>query len=195
MIISNELPALADASGALASRLIIAPLQKSFLGRENVHLHDDLIKELPGILNWSIEGWKRLRERNRFVQPESGQALVQQMEDLASPVRNFLRECCEQGTGKQVKVADLFDSWRLWCSRAGRRHVGDVQSFGRDLRAAAPAIGHPKQRRDGEAGSSGDNRTRVYEGVALIDAARRALEKHRKEEQEKRDREAQPLPK
>jgi putative DNA primase/helicase len=77
VILSNELPRLGDASGALAGRLILLRLKRSWFGMEDHHLFDRLRGELPGILLWAIEGWKRLRARGRFVQPDSGQELVE----------------------------------------------------------------------------------------------------------------------
>ena len=46
-IFSNELPKLSDASGALASRFILFVLTKSFYGRENPRLTDELLTEAP----------------------------------------------------------------------------------------------------------------------------------------------------
>jgi len=63
VILTNELPRLTDASGALASRFIVLTLAQSFYGREDHTLAGRLLPELPGILNWSIEGWERLQAR------------------------------------------------------------------------------------------------------------------------------------
>jgi putative DNA primase/helicase len=61
VIATNELPRLSDASGALASRMIILNTPESFYGRENHDLTDDLMEELPGIFNWALDGLDRLR--------------------------------------------------------------------------------------------------------------------------------------
>jgi putative DNA primase/helicase len=84
LILTNELLHLADASGALVSRLIVLILTESFLGREDQGLTDRLLRELPGILNWSIDGWRRLNARGHFVRPPSALEAVQQLGDLAS---------------------------------------------------------------------------------------------------------------
>jgi putative DNA primase/helicase len=49
LILTNELPRLADASGALASRFIVLVLTESFYGREDSGLTNKLLAELPGI--------------------------------------------------------------------------------------------------------------------------------------------------
>src|SRR5690606_6087501 len=85
VFLTNELPRLVDASAALAGRFLVLPLANSFYGREDTTLADQLIEELPGILLWALDGWRRLRERGHFVQPASGEEAIQQLEDLASP--------------------------------------------------------------------------------------------------------------
>jgi putative DNA primase/helicase len=60
VVLTNELPRLADASGAIASLFIVLALTASFYGREDHGLTDRLSTELPGILNWAIAGWGRL---------------------------------------------------------------------------------------------------------------------------------------
>jgi putative DNA primase/helicase len=160
MIFSNELPRLGDSSGALASRFIVLRLTKSFLGHEDHDLGAKLQTELPGVLLWAIAGWQRLRERGRFVQPESGRELTDGMEDLCSPVGAFVRECCLVDPLCRVGVDDLFSAWRGWCDRNGRREAGTIQTFGRDLMAVVATLRRIRTR-------EGEERGRAYEGIGL----------------------------
>jgi putative DNA primase/helicase len=160
MIITNELPRLGDASGALTGRMILLRLSRSWYGRENIGLTDRLLAELPGILLWAIAGWQRLRARGHFVQPAAGKGMISELGDLASPVGAFVRDCCDTGPGCQVERAILFDRWKTWCQEQGRDHPGDAATFGRNLRAAVPALGDSYPRT--EAG-----RVYVYEGICL----------------------------
>jgi P4 family phage/plasmid primase-like protien len=104
IIITNELPSFSDGSGALASRFIALVLTKSFFGKEDPALTDKLATELPSILNWSIEGYRRLRRRGHFVQPQSSQEAIDEIEMLAAPVKAFIRELCETGPSKSVPI-------------------------------------------------------------------------------------------
>jgi putative DNA primase/helicase len=160
MIISNELPRLAESSGALAHRMIVLRLTRTFLGKEDTTLTDKLKADLPGILLWAIAGWKRLNDRGHFVQPEAGRELAGEMKDLSSPIGLFLRECCVVGPQYQSAVVDLFTAWGEWCRANGRDHTGTQQTFGRDLRAVVPDI-KVAQRRDG------NTVIRVYEGISV----------------------------
>lgn len=157
MFLTNELPRLNDASTALAGRFLVLRLSNTFYGHEDVTLTDQLLAELPGILQWAIEGWKRLRARGRFVQPKSGEDAIRDMEDLASPVGAFIRDRCIVGVGHRAWVDDLYTAWKAWCEQDGRNAVSTKQAFGRDLMAAAPGVARRR----------GTGMVAFYEGISL----------------------------
>jgi putative DNA primase/helicase len=159
VVISNELPRLADSSGSLASRFIVLLLTESFYGREDQQLTAKLLTELPGILNWAITGWHRLQKFGCFKQPDSANDAVQQLEDLGSPIAAFVREKCEKGPF-EISVDRLFRAWCEWCSDQGRDRPGTKQTFGRDLRAACPGLKVTQPRH-------GDERERAYQGIRI----------------------------
>lgn len=162
MILSNELPDFADASGAIARRFIVLTLRHSFLGRENPRLTRELLEELPGILNWSLDGLARLEQQGAFTEPESSVHAVQTMVDSVSPESAFIRECCTDRPDATVPVDDLFRAWQMWCYKQGRTHPGNKQTFGRNLHAALPHIRKTRPR-------AGDgSRQWVYEGLGLL---------------------------
>ena len=160
MILSNELPRLADASGALASRFVILTMTETFLGKEDPALTNKLLAELPGILNWSIEGWQRLMERGHFIQPKSSKEAIQELADLSSPMSAFVRDRCKLDSAAEIDCSRLYIEWRDWCEEQGRDKPGTKQTFGRDLWAAVPAL-RVTQPRDG------DTRLRMYQGITL----------------------------
>jgi putative DNA primase/helicase len=159
-ILSNEIPRLGDASGALAKRFVMLVLKRTFYGREDHGLEPRLSMELPGILNWALDGRDRLVQRGRFEQPASSTEVIQELEDLGSPISAFLRERCDIGEGYSVDADKLYNDWRSWCLINGRDHPGNAQSFGRDLRASLSEI-KVSQPRDGA------SRKRVYSGLRL----------------------------
>jgi putative DNA primase/helicase len=160
MILTNELPKLGDSSGALTGRMILLRLKESWFGREDTRLTDRLLVELPSILLWAIEGWRRLRERGYFVQPDAGREMLGELEDLSSPVGAFVRARCKVGPGCTVEKQMLFNAWKQWCEEQNRERPGDAATFGRNLRAVLPHLGesYPRQ---------GEGRVYVYEGIAL----------------------------
>jgi putative DNA primase/helicase len=166
VVISNELPDLGDASGAIATRFLVLTLAKSWLGQEDPSLTDQLLEELPGILLWSLKGLDRLSERGHFTEPATSRDAVIALADLASPVAAFVREACTRDPGQEVPVKELYEAWRIWSKDHGRDRPTTEQRFGRDLRAAVPGLKAVRP-------NPGEGpRPRHYAGIALSDAYR-----------------------
>jgi putative DNA primase/helicase len=159
VIVTNEVPAFSDTSGALASRFVILTLTKSFYGREDPGLTNRLLEERSGIFNWALEGLDRLRDRGGFEMPQTSREALRHLEDLTSPVSAFVREECRVGTGLQAEKDELWTRWQAWAGQEGMR-VGTKAVFFRDLRAAVP--GSKARRLRGE-----DGRKAVWEGLEL----------------------------
>jgi putative DNA primase/helicase len=155
LILTNELPRIADASGALASRFVVLQLRNSFYGKEDHELTDKLVTELPGILNWSLKGLDRLRERGHFQMPRSSTDAIRQLEDLASPSTAFLRDWCIIDPQQSVNVKVLYGAWKAWCEQQGQSARSAIV-FGRDLRACVAQLS-----------ISGVGAKRRYVGVGL----------------------------
>jgi putative DNA primase/helicase len=162
LLLSNELPRLSDSSGALASRFIVWTLKRTFFGREDFTLTRRLLKELPGIANWSVAGWRRLQDVGSIDSPASSRNAVDDLQDLGSPISAFIRDQCIVGPDHEVERQRLYEAWCSWCTAEGRQHAGTAESFGRDLRAALPELDTTQHRVDGHP-------TRFHRGVALGD--------------------------
>jgi len=161
LILTNELPRLSDASGALASRFILFMLKTSFIGQENPQLTAELLTEAPSIFNWALEGAERLVARGYFENPTSSAEAVRQMEDLSSPIGAFIRDRCVVDGAATVAVEVLWTAWKAWCAETNTR-VSTKALFGRDLRAAQPRLKLARPREDGD-------RVYHYEGIGLRD--------------------------
>jgi len=161
IVLGNEVPTFRDAASALPSRFVILRTMRSFYGAEDHGLEARLVTELPGILVWALQGLRRLRERGRFVQPKASADALRLMEDLASPIGSFLRDCCVVAPGEWTPVKTMYEAWRDWCKEHGRDQPGTEQMFGRDLAAAAPQVRVTRPRKDNP------ERIRRYEGLRL----------------------------
>jgi putative DNA primase/helicase len=166
LVLTNELPRIADASGALASRFVAMTMTRSFYGREDHGLKDRLLQELPAIFNWAVEGWRRLARRGRFVMPESSLAAIEEIQELSSPILAFLKECCTVEPGAEVECSELYKRWRHWCDEQGRREPGPINVFSRDLRAAVAGLDVYQPR------LATGGRSRFYRGVRIGTLAR-----------------------
>jgi putative DNA primase/helicase len=160
VIVTNELPRLADASGAFVGRFVALRQTLSWFGKEDRGLTSRLMAELPSILLWSITGWERLRRNGHFIQPTTSEPLIEQLEELSSPIRAFIQDRCAVGLNEEVPCDEMFAAWQLWCKARGE-YEGTSALLGRNLRAAEPSI-------DTRQGRDGKDRFRKFIGISLL---------------------------
>jgi putative DNA primase/helicase len=164
MFVSNHVPRFSDESGAISGRFIYLKLTNSFYGKEDLDLQNKLFQELPGIFNRAVIGLKSLLKQGHFKQPESARGVMESMENLASAVGLFVKECCNIGEGLFTSSDDLWDAWYNWGTAEGmtERAIGTREMFFEKLNA----LGIPDlvQSRPSDSGK----RVRGYLGLELI---------------------------
>jgi len=145
---SNELPALSDASAAIVSRCIVLNMPNSYYGRENIQLGEQIEAELPGVLLWAINGANDLRRKKdrRIDQPRSGKNLLNTFETIVSPVGQFVAERCEKNG--ESKVSELYQEFVEWLKENNLR-VMTKEIFSRQLTSACPSVKRYRKRLDG----------------------------------------------
>jgi putative DNA primase/helicase len=164
-LIGNNLPDFGSHATAVAARLAILPFECSFLGREdrdltNVRGTGKLQQELPGILNWALDGLARLRENGRFMDcPESDAAKIRMLQ-ASEPVRGFVEEKCELGDGVHIDKAMLYPRYRAYCKTVGV-HPMAANKFGERLHYLYPSIGATKR------SASDGSRPPIFDGIRL----------------------------
>ncbi|MDF3288495.1 DNA primase family protein [Streptomyces silvisoli] len=146
MILTNELPNFGDSSGVIARRFVVLNMTVSWLGKEDTGLTDKLAAEMPGILNWALDGLARLEHTGRITEPPSSREAVITMQDTASPTSAFVRERCTTGPTCSVPVDTLWAIWREWAEDNGVRAVGTKQVFGRNLQSVVPQLHRTRPR-------------------------------------------------
>lgn len=139
IIACNTLPAMIDASGALADRLILLKYDVTFLGREDKTLTDKLLIELSGILNWALDGLDDLYQQGRFTLPQGGSEVVEEFRELGSPMVLFVNDCLDEAPAAMIEKDALFVQYQQWCTRTGTKPQSRDWMF-RDLLAAFPDI-------------------------------------------------------
>ncbi|MCX4907062.1 phage/plasmid primase, P4 family [Streptomyces sp. NBC_00878] len=159
MILSNELPHFGDSSGVIANRFVLLSTRMSWLGKEDPTLTDRLTAEMPGILNWALDGLARLQRNGRITEPPSSREAITTIRDTASPTSAFIRERCTTGPTCSVPVDALWTVWREWAEDNGVR-AGTKQVFGRNLLSVVPQLALTRPR-------DGESRVRTYTGVTL----------------------------
>lgn len=162
LLVSNEALQLRDTSNALGARIILIVMRKSFLGKEDEALFTKLEKELPGILNWALDGLDRLMARGHLVQPKSCRPDLEQMSKLMSPVKGFIDDALVTGHGRSIEKELIWRAYCYWCDVEGINYSGSKAHFIKDLRSAGVQFTPSRPRRDGE-------RVHMLNGVDLTE--------------------------
>jgi putative DNA primase/helicase len=127
----NTLPELPDQANALMPRLNLVKFAESYEGHEDRSLKSKLCtpEESQGLLVWALDGLKRLRERGVFTEPESSIPLTRQFQALASPISEFVEDCCVMGPKVTTDKLQVYDVWRGWSYVNGLRPGTQTQLF------------------------------------------------------------------
>jgi phage/plasmid-associated DNA primase len=111
--LSNAIPVLNDAN--LASRFIYVAFPVSFRDREDVTIFDKLKVELPGIANRCLAAYRRLCERGRFIQPQSGLDLAKEISRGTYPFAAFMEDIMVLDRNGEVRPIVMLCRLHEWC--------------------------------------------------------------------------------
>ena len=111
----NYFPDFSELDFAVQRRLIVIPFDAVIAEKDiDPDLSEKLQKELPGIMNWAIEGLKRLSSNKwQFTKAESSENLLRTLVLESNPLRKFISECIEKdpaGT-QSVKLKVFHDAY------------------------------------------------------------------------------------
>jgi putative DNA primase/helicase len=120
MILSNAMPRLTDRAGALANRMIYIRFSVSFAGREDAGLSGRLQQELPGILNWAMDGLARLETQDRITVPLTHEDAVEVMREYSDPDGAFLLDACDEGEECRDPESEIYAAYDVWRRAKGR---------------------------------------------------------------------------
>lgn len=133
----NELPKINDTTPGLYRRFCIVPFDRSFEKAPDLNLETKLTAELPGILNWAIEGLKSLRADGQFNETDRNFELMRTFKADNSPVVEFLNNTYEAvPAGEENKysmaISDLYTQYRGYCLDHGYKPKA-MANFSREL--------------------------------------------------------------
>ena len=91
-----------------------------------------LLPELPGILNWALEGLKDYQRRKGLAPPKSVKEATAEYRKDMDLVGRWFEERCEQDMYAEEKSRVLYVSYQGWISEQGIRPIS-FNHFGRTL--------------------------------------------------------------
>lgn len=143
-IFTNNIPSFKDPSGAILRRFLMIHLRAQFLGdKKDPHLKDKLTKEMPGIINWAMDGLHRLEQQGNFTTPNTAETVHAVMSDMASPLKMWFDE--QDGLEITGNPADCVEerrareSYNYW-ARSQERSQYARENFVTQLQATFPMV-------------------------------------------------------
>lgn len=114
----NSKPKASAEDDAFWKRIRLLPFNRRFLGKkDDKHLKDKLMQELPGILNWAIRGCL-LWQSDGLKTPEICRVALQEYKDENDSLSQWLEECCVEDANTKIPASIAYDGYMNWCVRA-----------------------------------------------------------------------------
>lgn len=122
----NELPHTTDNTYGFFRRIMVIPFSVTIpKGKEDLRLHDKLKEELPGILNWILEGRQRLVKNGyRFTQSKIINDATYWYERNSNPAVTFMMDegysvnpSTPEDEPENITPTDLYERYTEYCKR------------------------------------------------------------------------------
>jgi putative DNA primase/helicase len=162
VLAGNQFPNFGEHAAALARRLLVVPFRVNFEDVADPDLSRKLIAELPGILNWALDGLDNLRDVGRFIEPAASIVAKREILNSGDPLRSFVTDECELAPDYQASKSDLFARYQQHCQVVGAKHPQARDKFLASLKTAYNGV-VPARRGDGV------DREHVMRGIRLRD--------------------------
>ncbi|WP_415341174.1 phage/plasmid primase, P4 family [Clostridium perfringens] len=131
----NELPRnYVDRTEGFYRRLIIVPFSRQIeKSKIDKALKYKFQREKEGILNWALEGLKRLYENNfEFSENELTDGVKKEYKRENNNVISFVEECCELDGLFSCSRIELYEAYKEFCVEAGLKALSQIK-FNKEL--------------------------------------------------------------
>jgi putative DNA primase/helicase len=117
-LMANHKPRAKDATHSFWRRLLVFPFGVQF-DRPNLALKEELAEELPGILNWCLEGY-RMWTQEKMRETPAMAAMKGRYREEEDELGRFIEDYCTLGEGLTAQSATLYGVYRdVWCREQG----------------------------------------------------------------------------
>lgn len=121
----NRFPHIDDETNAFYRRLLLIRMDRIFKEEEqDKNLKKNLLNELPGIFNWSMEGLYDLKKRGCFHIDEYMKKEIEHLQESNNPIRTWIKENVMVSYGAELVKAEAYEHYKQWCVKFGHRPFG-----------------------------------------------------------------------
>lgn len=135
ILAANALPKVEDYSDGYFRRLLIIPFERQIPSDDvDTELKEKLVVESAGILNWIIEGARRLRRQERFSDSYTINQFLDEYRRESDTVACYIDEKeWVVGTDDKISLSMAFEDFNQWIFRNGYAKMGN-RTFAKRLR-------------------------------------------------------------
>lgn len=117
---ANELPATETDDEAFYRRILLVPFPETIPKAErDKHLDDKLQDELPGVLNWAIEGLQRLMNNGGFTGDRSPGRTQDTWQKWSDSVSRFKDAAIDEDGDEEIPKSKLYAAYLEYCRQEG----------------------------------------------------------------------------
>lgn len=145
IVASNNFIVFPDHTDAIIRRMLFIKFTEKFLTdrdpqfkhehKADIFLTDKLKKELSGIFNWVLEGYRRLMQNKRFTHTAESDAIRQSYLETINPLFLFINSNDELFSRDTFYTPDLYDNYKYWAMDNGFGLMNS-RTFSRKFNAA-----------------------------------------------------------
>jgi len=127
---ANHKPVIRGTDNAIWRRIHLVPFKVQIPREEQDRdMPEKLKAELPGILNWAIEGCINWQDHG-FAPPQVVQEATQAYRDEMDTLSDWLNECCIMAPGATELASSLYKSYVSWAEDMGEKWPMSQTAFG-----------------------------------------------------------------
>ncbi|MCZ4331792.1 phage/plasmid primase, P4 family [Aeromonas hydrophila] len=121
VMVGNHKPEIRDTSNGMWRRMLMLPFNASFTKAQlDPMLMEKLRAEMPGILNWAIQGCQMWQEqRLKASTPARLKQDVETYRAESDMVGCFLEECTQTKEGAKVSMSEVYAVYSRWAQQNG----------------------------------------------------------------------------
>jgi putative DNA primase/helicase len=117
---TNFQPVVPPGDNAAWNRVLKIPFLVSIpKDKQDKTLPDVFVKELPGILNWALEGWRRFQSEGLVIPAEITTA-TKEYRDSQDIVGEWFKDSLEKGEGA-IRGMTLYENFKEYCQTTSGR--------------------------------------------------------------------------
>lgn len=120
VLYTNHLPRVGATDEGTWRRLIVIPFNAQFEGNGEVKNYTDYLVEKagPAILQWIIEGAKKVIDKNYHLEPpKCVQDAIEKYRGQNDWLHHFLDDCCDLDPSFNEKSGNLYTEYRAYCQQ------------------------------------------------------------------------------